>query len=157
MVFGKKTWSHSARRVCIHFSGNLLHVSAKILNFAANYSDSRKNMNNELFLYMKTFIYVLLLLCSGSVVAQDHFSISVTPGEFTIEKALQEARLRQLHDIGDCKSPQTAVLRLQAALARPTVSNRTALTECSRIALRPMMRAWPKKTSIFRSNSRLSG
>ena len=57
-------------------------------------------MNNELFLYMKTFIYVLLLLCSGSVVAQDHFSISVTPGEFTIEKALQEARLHRLQESG---------------------------------------------------------
>ena len=47
------------------------------------------------------------------------------------------------------------LLTQQVVSARLTATSPTALTACSRIALRPMMQAWQKKTSIFRSNSRL--
>ena len=70
---------------------------------------------------MKTFVCVMLLLFSGSVLAQDRFSVSVSPGKFTIEKALQEARLRRLHAGTEVAAVELRLLPGVYRLSQPVV------------------------------------
>jgi hypothetical protein len=62
---------------------------------------------------MIKMILFLLTLSTANVKANDSITINVVPGEYTIEKALQEARLHRLH--GDEVTP---LLRLQAGTYR---------------------------------------
>lgn len=60
---------------------------------------------------LSVLLFVLLLVTSAR--AGEPFVIRVLPGEFTVEQALQEARLRRLHG-----EPGVPVLRLQAGVYR---------------------------------------
>ena len=86
--------------------------------------------NREYRRWTAATVLVFLMLTLPLVLpASEPFTVSVAPGEFTIEKALQEARLRRLHGSGGqapdpvlgqraCPHDPTTVICLQAGTYR---------------------------------------
>ncbi len=64
-----------------------------------------------------SLLFVFLL--SATISASGHFVIDVSPGEFTIEKALQEARLRRIH--GEEGAPELRLRPGTYRLSQPVI------------------------------------
>jgi hypothetical protein len=83
-----------------------------------NREHSRRTYHLSFIIYHLSFI-IYHLAHSAPLSASEQYTVSVSPGEFTIEKALQEARLHRLQGSGvQTTDPATTILQLQAGTYR---------------------------------------
>ena len=68
-----------------------------------------------------TVLALFTLTAPGGLSAAEPYAVSVSPGEFTIEKALQEARLHRLHAAADVPAVELRLLPGVYRLSQPVV------------------------------------